>query len=369
MELTIKFRKWIFVSVMSLLFLPLTHDQAASAQMNASQVYKSTSNAVVLLMSFNKDNSSRSKGTGSIIKNGHVLTNAHVILDEQGKIYKNILVFLRSENLNDETGRLLENGHQAKVVRFQKELDLALLFIKDLPEMDPIPIGDSQKLSIGDPVLAIGHPENGGLWSLTSGRIGSVIQNFEKVAGKHVFQTEASLNRGNSGGPLLNYQGQLIGVNTSIAREASDGMIITGINFSVQSNVVHSWLTGFGFHIAVPAVAALEKSNSIPPSSSSITIIPKKQTDNNLKIPEKQKLKPLEHPEPKRPEVQTTPPPKIDQDSAPTEKNKLLTPVRPFKDEGLFQSMMEHFEKRFDLKMEKEYESIDQIMENTFNSF
>ena len=369
MDFAVIVRKFASVFFLSACYLLLIRVPTGMAQMNASQVYKTTSNAVVLLMSYNKEDSTRSKGTGSIITKGYVLTNAHVILDERGEVFKNILVFLRPENINDETSHLLKNGHQAKIVHFQKELDLALLFIEGLPKIDPIPLGDSQELSIGDPVLAIGHPENGGLWSLTSGRIGAIIQNFDKVKGKHVFQTEASLNRGNSGGPLLNYQGEMMGVNTSIARESADGMTITGINFSVQSNVVRSWLNRIGFQPDVPAVAALGKKSSPAPDSSSITITPKKKQEVQPLQPEKPESEPLEQQEPQPPENQELRPPEIDEEPAPTGKNKLLTPVRPFKDEGLFHSLMEKFEKQFDQKMEQEFESIDQTMEETFNSF
>ena len=66
----------------------------------------------------------------------------------------------------------------------------------------------------------IGHPENGGLWTLTSGRVGSKIRNFQKIQGKHLFQAEASINHGNSGGPLLNLHGQMIGVVSSMYRTA-----------------------------------------------------------------------------------------------------------------------------------------------------
>ena len=107
----------------------------------------------------------------------------------------------------------------------------------------PITFADSNEVMIGDAVLAIGHPENGGMWSLTSGRIGALIKNQGGVHGKHVFQTETALNRGNSGGPLLDSLGMMVGVNTSIARMSKDGMAITGINFAVQSNVVLKWLS------------------------------------------------------------------------------------------------------------------------------
>jgi serine protease Do len=91
-------------------------------------------------------------------------------------------------------------------------------------------------------VVAIGHPEQGGLWTLTTGVISAEVDNFNGVKGKHVFQTETGLNRGNSGGPLLDGGGQMIGVNTAIARVASDGLPITSISFSLKSSVAAQWL-------------------------------------------------------------------------------------------------------------------------------
>jgi len=105
-----------------------------------------------------------------------------------------------------------------------------------------VTLSDSDLTHIGDRVVAIGHPEQGGLWTLTTGTISSEFDNFHGVKGKHVFQTETGLNRGNSGGPLLNQQWQMIGVNTAIARVAADGMPITSISFSLKSAVANQWI-------------------------------------------------------------------------------------------------------------------------------
>ena len=72
--------------------------------------------------------------------------------------------------------------------------------------------------------------------------ISAEVDNFNGVKGKHVFQTETGLNRGNSGGPLVDSEGRMIGVNTAIARVAPDGMPITSISFSLKSSVAKQWL-------------------------------------------------------------------------------------------------------------------------------
>ena len=105
-----------------------------------------------------------------------------------------------------------------------------------------MPIGNPDSVSVGDPVVAIGHPEQGGLWTLTTGTISTQIQNFDRIKGKNVFQTEASFNRGNSGGPLIDQSGNMVGINTMIARKAKDGMAITAVNFSLKSQVAMDWL-------------------------------------------------------------------------------------------------------------------------------
>src|SRR5207244_7265729 len=75
-----------------------------------------------------------------------------------------------------------------------------------------------------------------------TGVMSAEVDNFNVVQGKQVFQSETGLNRGNSGGPLLDGEGRMIGVNTAIARVASDGLPITSISFSLKSSVAIQWL-------------------------------------------------------------------------------------------------------------------------------
>ncbi len=62
------------------------------------------------------------------------------------------------------------------------------------------------------------------------------------VKGKNAFQTDTSINRGNSGGPLLDSNGRIVGVNTSMARKAADGLAITSVNFAIRSDVARAWM-------------------------------------------------------------------------------------------------------------------------------
>ena len=333
----------------------------AQAQKTPSEIYRETSPAVVLLMSSNPESSTQFKGTGFIIKRGLILTNAHVVLDDNNLPLARIVAFLPSDNPNDDNQKRLRHGHKSLILFYDTELDLALLITKTLPDVVPIPFGNSGTVSIGDSVLAIGHPENGGLWSLTSGRVGSKIQNFRKIQGKHVFQAEASINHGNSGGPLLNLNGQMIGVITSMFRTSSDGSAITGINFALQSKVVHQWLKKNEVSVALnqspqnissEVVASSEKANISENQDMSVSATSSATVSSEGTQPE---IKPL---------AQITLPPIQNILPATGSPSKLLTPVRPYKDEDLFGQVMDKFDDDFDQMMNKMEKEFDDEMEN-----
>jgi serine protease Do len=193
-----------------------------------------------------------SGGTGSIIQSdGLVLTNAHVVIEQQtGKPFARLAVFLKPTRVTGDSKSDLSRMVRAKVVAYSQPLDLALLKLDGATETLPVvDVSGSERARIGDRVVAIGHPEQGGLWTLTTGVISAEVDNFNGVNGKHVFQTETGLNRGNSGGPLLDGEGRMIGVNTAIARVASDGLPITSISFSLKSSVSTQWLREQGVDV------------------------------------------------------------------------------------------------------------------------
>ena len=154
-------------------------------------------------------------------------------------------VYLKPAKVTGDNAADLKQRYQVTVKAYSPptELDLALLQIEGPPANLPVvQFGDPDDVNIGDPVVAVGHPEQGGLWTLTTGTISTVLQNFDRIKGKHVFQTEASFNRGNSGGPLFDEFGNMVGINTMIARKAADGLAITAVNFSLKSSVAVTWL-------------------------------------------------------------------------------------------------------------------------------
>jgi serine protease Do len=208
-------------------------------------IYQKSGPAVVLILA-SDDGRTGQGGTGSILTaEGKILTNGHVVLNDSGKVFRTIYVFLKPNKVSGDNAQDLKQRFTAHVLQYSppNDLDLALLQLDDAPSGLPVmPIGKADDVSVGDPVVAIGHPEQGGLWTLTTGTISTMIQNFDRVKGKNVFQTEASFNRGNSGGPLIDVNGNMIGVNTMIARKANDGMAITAVNFSLKSQVAMDWL-------------------------------------------------------------------------------------------------------------------------------
>ena len=214
-------------------------------ELSPRDIYEQTSPAVVMVMGHSDSGKSGSGGTGSIIQaDGLVLTNAHVVIEERTRQpYPRLSVFLKPSRVTGDSRTDLSRMLRARVVAYSTPLDLALLKLESPPA--PLPVvsfSESTQGRIGDRVVAIGHPEQGGLWTLTTGVISAEVDNFNGVKGKDVFQTETGLNRGNSGGPLLDSEGRMIAVNTAIARVAADGLPITSISFSLKSNVATQWL-------------------------------------------------------------------------------------------------------------------------------
>ena len=210
------------------------------ALMSPRQIYKTKAPGVVLIVASPEGSSSDSAGTGSIIdQKGTIITNCHVIFNESKKApFEVIHVFLKPKRVTGNMNKDLKRHFSAEVLAYDKGLDLALLKIKKPPaDLTVITLGDPEDLGPGDETIAIGHPEQGGLWTITTGVIGTQFEDFKGVPGKHVFQMETSLNRGNSGGPLFDIRGYQIGINTAIARKGEGGVAITGVNFAVKANV------------------------------------------------------------------------------------------------------------------------------------
>ena len=162
-------------------------------------------------------------GSGVIIDaiKGYVLTNNHVISDAQ-KI---------SVQLND--GREFE----AKLIGSDDQSDIALLQIQKASHLTQIAIADSDKLRVGDFAVAVGNPFGLGQ-TATSGIVSALGRSGLNLEGLENFiQTDAAINRGNSGGALLNLNGELIGINTAILAPGGGSI---GIGFAIPSNMAQT---------------------------------------------------------------------------------------------------------------------------------
>lgn len=156
-----------------------------------------------------------SLGTGFIVdSSGYILTNNHVV-----------------ENASDITVTLWdESEYKAKVTGRDPKTDVALIKIEANVSLQSMPLGDSDKLDIGDWVIAIGNPYGLG-HTVTAGIVSAKSRFIGASLYDDFIQTDAAINPGNSGGPLLNTKGEVIGINSAIIPMAQ------GIGFAIPINI------------------------------------------------------------------------------------------------------------------------------------
>jgi S1-C subfamily serine protease len=178
------------------------------------------------LSPFGGGGSGTATGSGFLIDTeGHMVTNDHVVSGADSV----------SVTLGDS-----DTSYDAEIIGTDPSTDLALLKV-DAPEdaMVPLTIGDSDEAKVGDPVVAIGNPF--GLdRTVTTGIVSALqreIQSTTAYSISDVIQTDAAINPGNSGGPLINTDGEVIGVNSQIAT-GGGGNGSVGIGFAIPSNTV-----------------------------------------------------------------------------------------------------------------------------------
>ena len=194
----------------------------------AEDIFKDYANSVVFIGNYKKNGS----GSGFVVyhKGKKIITNWHVI---EGS--KKVRVWLKPENLVDER-YMIDNldSYDARVIKIDKEKDLALLEINDLPnDIKPVQFGNYKKVNVGETAFAIGHPGDL-IWSFNNGMVSQLRQDYKwKYKKSHhfadVIQIQVPINPGNSGGPLFNKNKKLIGVNTF----STDG---ENLNFAISVN-------------------------------------------------------------------------------------------------------------------------------------
>jgi len=162
-------------------------------------------------------------GSGFVFdKMGHIITNAHVI---EGST-KTVVTFLDGRSYN------------AEIIGMDEYTDIGVIKVNaDLKLLQPLSLGDSSNLNVGEPITAIGNPF-GLSGSMTSGivsQMGRLLPSGSGYSIPDVIQTDAAINPGNSGGPLLNMRGNIVGINTAIQSTTGE---FTGVGFAIPSQTV-----------------------------------------------------------------------------------------------------------------------------------
>ena len=211
---------------------------SSSGGMSVNEIYRRDAPGVVRINA--TTNSTATPGTGSpfgtpqqsaigsgfvIDKTGHIVTNYHVVEGAD-------IVTVSFSN---------RDTVKAEVVGTDPSSDLAVLRVNtSASALTPLPLGNSDAVQVGDPVVAIGNPF--GLDRTATAGIVSALQRLITAPNRftidHIIQTDAPINHGNSGGPLLNARGQVIGVNTQIETGGDTATGSVGIGFSVPANTV-----------------------------------------------------------------------------------------------------------------------------------
>jgi putative serine protease PepD len=168
-------------------------------------------------------------GSGFVIdRSGHILTNAHVVLNAS-----KVQVAFGSEST--------AKTYTARVLGVDRSTDVAVLKV-DAPAqaLTPLTLGNSSTVEVGDPVVAIGNPL-GETRTATTGIVSAVNRDIGSLQGnvqiRGAIQTDAAINHGNSGGPLLNSAGEVIGVNAQIESNSNDN---AGVGFAIPIDAVKS---------------------------------------------------------------------------------------------------------------------------------
>ena len=195
-------------------------------------VAKRSTPAIVGIISFRrteKHRLQRQEGSGFIFReDGHILTNEHVIRDA---------VTIRVQLLN-------ESEFEAELIGVDRPTDIAVLKIDAKEALPTLPLANSEEVQVGQFAIAIGNPFQLN-YSVTTGIVSGKGRSFLPDRGiiryQDFIQTDAWINTGNSGGPLLNIHGEVIGVNSLIRRAdntPATGAVRAGAGFAISSNLV-----------------------------------------------------------------------------------------------------------------------------------
>jgi len=219
-----------------------------STDMTPAEIYEKYSAGVVEVLATFDDVSSmtpygpssssgQALGSGFVVAaDGSILTNAHVVSNNGATADSVKVVFKTQGGDGTDTTTVV-----ATVVGLDETSDVALLKVDPAkaPALDPLPLGDSSAVQVGEAVVAIGNPL-GYDFSVTSGIVSATNRNLQSPNGSVIpdgIQTDAAINEGNSGGPLIDASGRVIGINEQIASQSGGNQ---GLGFAVPINTAMS---------------------------------------------------------------------------------------------------------------------------------
>ncbi len=201
--------------------------------MSDAEVYAANVNSVVSIRTsatagynfFNQPVQTSSAGSGFVLsKDGYILTNYHVV---KGAETVTVTMY---------------NGDEfnAQYIGGEEDYDIAVIKV-EAENLQPVTLGDSASLNVGDHVLAIGNPLGELTFSMSGGMV-SCVDRAINVDGTpfNMIQTDASINPGNSGGPLFNQYGEVVGIVSAKYSQSSNGTAVEGLGFAIPMNDVFS---------------------------------------------------------------------------------------------------------------------------------
>lgn len=209
------------------------HKVDGKTELSDAEIYASNVNSVVSIRTsatagynfFGQPVQTASAGSGfALSKDGYILTNYHVVKNAE------------SVTVTTYSG----DEFEAKYIGGEEDYDIAVIKV-EAADLQPVVIGDSAALNVGDHVLAIGNPLGELTFSMTGGMVSCVDRPINLDGTPfNMIQTDTSINPGNSGGPLFNQYGEVIGIVSAKYTQASDGTTAEGLGFVIPINDVFS---------------------------------------------------------------------------------------------------------------------------------
>src|SRR5882757_9839177 len=223
---------------------PIVSKTSEEGGNTVDQIYKADGNGVAFIESQLEPEESEESLNPFIepeSQSGGTATGSGIVLDDQGHILTNNHVIEGASKIEVKLGAS-DHEYTAEVVGTDPASDLALLKVEaPASELTPLTLGDSAKMEVGDPVVAIGNPF--GLdRTVTSGIVSALQRQIQAPNGfsiDNVIQTDAAINPGNSGGPLINAEGEVIGINSQI-ETGGGGNGNVGIGFAIPINTARA---------------------------------------------------------------------------------------------------------------------------------